>query len=334
MSRKSLLMSLLLITALAVPFSSVCAADKKPVTTKVSTPKTMKTVATVNGTAITAQELNRAFLTFKNSPQGAQLPAGKEVEVKSFLLDQLISAELLYQLANTSPPQNIDAIIDENMQQLQQNRFKSKQELLDSLKQQGMTEKDLREVMRRSIVVGNYLETKVAPGQQVSAAELKAFYDQNPALFDQPEQVRASHILIPIDQKATAKERSETAVKANGLLKQIKAGADFAQLARDNSSCPSSQQGGDLGYFAKGQMVKPFEDKAFSMKPGEVSGIVETQFGLHIIKLTEKRAAAKIPFDDIKEQLAEDLKHQKVNEAVEKAVDNLRKSAKIETFLK
>lgn len=335
MSRKPVLLSFLLIAALSVPFATAYGADKKPVAGKaVAAPKTMNSAAMVNGVPITVQELNKAFTAFKNSPQGAQLPAGKEAEVKGFLLDQLISGELLYQQANASPPKNLEAMIDENIKGLQESRFKNRQEMLSSLKQQGITEKDLREAMRRNIVVGHYVDTKVAPGQQVSAAEIKAFYDNNPQLFEQPEQVRASHILIPLDPKATAKERTAAISKANELLKQLKAGADFTKLARENSSCPSSQQGGDLGYFAKGQMVKPFENKAFAMKPGEVSDVVETQFGLHIIKLAEKRPAGKIPFNDVKEQLEAELKHQKVNEAVEKTIADLRKNAKIETFIK
>jgi len=88
--------------------------------------------------------------------------------------------------------------------------------------------------------------------------------------------IRASHILV------------STSEEAESVLSEIKAGGDFGELAKKYSSCPSKGQGGDLGYFAKGQMVKDFEDAAFSLKEGEVSGIVKTQFGYHIIKLTGK----------------------------------------------
>ncbi len=128
--------------------------------------------------------------------------------------------------------------------------------------------------------------------------------------------------------KKKAKEKIEE------LLKQVKAGADFAKLAQENSGCPSSKQGGDLGYFGKGQMVKPFEEAAFAMKPGDVSGVVETQFGYHIIKLTEKKAAAKIAFDEVKAKIADSLKRKKVTEAINATLEDAKKKAKIEVFLK
>jgi len=118
------------------------------------------------------------------------------------------------------------------------------------------------------------------------------------------------------------------------LLKQARAGADFAKLAQDNSSCPSSKQGGDLGYFGKGQMVKPFEDAAFALKPGEISGVVETQFGYHIIKAVEKKAPSKVALEDVKPKIEESLKRRKVGEAVNNTLEEARKKSKIELFLK
>jgi peptidyl-prolyl cis-trans isomerase C len=111
---------------------------------------------------------------------------------------------------------------------------------------------------------------------------------------------------------------------------KAKAGEDFAKLAESNSDCPSAKQGGDLDYFGKGQMVKPFEDAAFALKPGEMSGVVETQFGYHIIKVTDRKDAAKTPFEEVKGRITDFLKNNKVKEALEAKVAELKKVAKVD----
>ncbi|MRR07152.1 MAG: peptidylprolyl isomerase, partial [Deltaproteobacteria bacterium] len=114
------------------------------------------------------------------------------------------------------------------------------------------------------------------------------------------------------------------------LLKRAKAGEDFAVLAKDNSTCPSAAQGGNLGYFGKGQMVPAFETAAFSLKSGEISEVVETQFGYHIIKVTDKKPAGTVPFAEAKNDIIEYLKTQKIQQDISKYVEKLRKEAKIE----
>ncbi|CAH2030651.1 peptidylprolyl isomerase [Trichlorobacter ammonificans] len=327
---------LLAAALMALSVAGVTAADKKPAAAK-ATEKSKglpDPVARVNGVAIPAADLNKALTAFKSSPQGAQVPAERESEVQKFLLNQLIAGELMYQLAKTSPLNGQEAKVDEHVKGLKETRFKNEEEFAKALKEQGMTEKDLRELVRRNLVIDAYIEKMIVPKQTVTAAEVQTFYDKNPESFLQPEQMRASHILITVDPKATADERSTARAKINELLKQAQAGADFAKLAQDNSGCPSSKQGGDLGYFSKGQMVKPFEDAAFALKPGEISGVVETQFGFHIIKAVEKKAASKVAFADVKSRIEESLKRRKVGEAVNATLEEARKKAKIEVFLK
>lgn len=291
-------------------------------------------VAKVNGVAITAGDLEKAINAFNRSPNAAQVPPGKEKEVQQFLLNQLISAELMYQLASPTPIVNLDQKINESVGELKK-RFSSEDEYAKVLQAQGLTEKDLRELIRRNLIIENHVELEIVPKHKVGDAEVKEFYDKNPETFTQPEQARASHILVTVDAKASEADKKAARAKIDGLLKQVKEGADFAKLAQENSSCPSSKQGGDLGYFSKGQMVKPFEDAAWALKPGEVSGVVETQFGFHIIKLAEKRPSSKVAFDDdLKKRIAETLQRRKVGEAVEAAVQGARAKAAIEVFLK
>ncbi len=290
-------------------------------------------VARVNGAPIPASELQKALNAFSKSPDAAQVPPGKEKEVQQFLLNQMIGAELMYQVAKATPVTDQDKKVADAIAALKA-RFPNEEEFSKGLQAQGLTEAGLKELISRNVVIENHIEQVIVPKQPVSDAEVREFYDKNPQTFTQPEQARASHILIVVDAKASEAERKKARQKSDALLKQIKSGADFAKLAQESSGCPSSKQGGDLGYFGKGQMVKPFEDAAWSLKPGEVSAVVETQFGYHIIKLIEKRPSSKVPFDDVKARIADSLKRKKVGEAVNAVLEDARKKAKIEVYLK
>jgi len=290
-------------------------------------------VARVNGVPIAAADLQKAYKALSASQGGAQIPAGKEQEARQFVLNQLLAAELMYQIARNTPVTDLNKKVDDAVAQLR-SRFKSDEEFRKGLAQQDLSEKQLRELIRRNVVIENHIEQAIVSKVKVTEQEIKAFYDNNPETFTMPEQLRASHILITVDAKASSADKQKARAKAEDLLKQVKAGADFAKLAKENSGCPSSKQGGDLGYFSKGQMVKPFEDAVWSLKPGEISGVVETQFGYHIIKLSEKRAKDKMPFDSLKDRIAESLKQRKVGEQVNAALETARKTAKIEINLK
>lgn len=335
MLNQRLAIAVLVSTVTMLGSIGVGAADKKPVPA-VAVEKSSSLpdpVARVNGVAIPAADLQKALNAFNKSPAAAQVPPGKEKDVQKFLLNQMLGGELMYQLAQKTSVKDMDKQINEAVEKLKA-RFKTEDDYKKGLQEQGVSEKDLRELIRRNVVIESYIEQKIVPNQKVTDAEVKEFYDKNPETFTQPEQVRASHILLTVDAKATDAEKKKAKAKAEDLLKQIKAGVDFAKLAQENSGCPSSKQGGDLGYFGKGQMVKPFEETAFSMKPGEVSGIVETQFGYHIIKLVEKKAASKVPFADVQAKIADSLKRKKVSEAINTALEDAKKKAKIEVFLK
>ncbi|MDD2308643.1 MAG: peptidylprolyl isomerase [Desulfuromonadaceae bacterium] len=287
-------------------------------------------VARVNGVDIDALELRRAE---KVLLRGQTVPADKQADLDKQAVDQLISAELLYQAAAKLEVKDLDKQIDAKMAQGKA-RFKDEQEFKKAIRDLDMDEKNLREYTRRDLLISNFIETTFVSKAAVTEAEARAFYDKNPEKFKRDETVKASHILIGVDAKASADDKKKAHEKAEKLHKELAAGADFAALAKVNSTCPSSQQGGDLGFFGKGQMVPPFEKAAFALKPGAISPVVETQFGYHIIKVTEKKAAGKADFKDVKTKIEEYLKGLKVNEALQKYLEEARKSAKIEILVK
>ena len=149
-------------------------------------------------------------------------------------------------------------------------------------------------------------------GITVSDEDLRKYYAENESRYTQPEERRASHILIKAEKSASADERAKAKAKAQALLVELKKpGAVFADLARKNSDDPgSAQKGGDLDFFSRGAMVKPFEDAAFALKPGETSDVVESDFGYHIIRLTTVRGGDKRSFDTVRGEIEAEVKKQ------------------------
>jgi peptidyl-prolyl cis-trans isomerase C len=166
---------------------------------------------------------------------------------------------------------------------------------------------------------------------EVNDAEAKAFYDENKEDFNKPEQVKASHILVKVAPTATPEEKTAAKAKIDGLLKQVKGGGDFAALAKENSDDPGSKiMGGDLGFFDRNTMVKEFADTAFAMKVGQVSNVVETQYGYHIIKVTDRKEGGLTSFDKAKADIVRSLQDKKKNELFRQLIEKVKAGAKIE----
>ena len=163
----------------------------------------------------------------------------------------------------------------------------------------------------------------VARQVSVPPAELQAYYEQNKASFAEPEQRRASHILLTVGDGGSAKDKEGARKLAQDLLARVRAKPDdFARLAQEYSKDPgSATKGGDLGLFGRGMMVKPFEEAAFSLKPGEVSEIVETEFGLHIIRVTEIKGGAVAPFEQVKGRIEATFRQQQAQKRFAEAAE-------------
>jgi peptidyl-prolyl cis-trans isomerase C len=183
--------------------------------------------------------------------------------------------------------------------------------------------------------IRNQLASRILFDQQVEGVieaneiDAKTFYDENPSNFQTPEQINASHILI-----ATTEDASEDP-KAN--LEEIRASIiageiSFAEAAAAHSSCPSSANGGSLGNFGKGQMVPEFEIAAFTQEIGEVGDIIQTQFGYHIIQVSERTEEGTIAFETVKEQIIEFLTNQSKQQVISAYIETLRDQSTIEEF--
>jgi peptidyl-prolyl cis-trans isomerase C len=184
--------------------------------------------------------------------------------------------------------------------------------------------------MERGLLIHEVLSREVIQKVIITPQESKQYYDTHPDDFKQPEQVRASHILIKVDPKAEADEKAKARWEIEEVRKKLAKGGDFAALAKEVSQCPSKAQGGDLGFFERGQMVKPFEEAAFALKPGQTSGIVESEFGYHLIRVTERKPAGVLSYEKVREELEDHLKEAKTRSEVNRYMEGLRAQAKVE----
>ncbi len=202
------------------------------------------------------------------------------------------------------------------------------------LTQRSLTVEKLRSDARDDLLVSKMLQAELGTKTAVTPAQVTEFYQQNPGQFEQGERVRASHILIAFPENADTAAKQAAKVKAEGVLKDVKSGKDFAALAKVNSQDPgSAPNGGDLGFFQQGQMVPAFDAVAFKLAPGEISDLVETNFGYHIIKVAEKSAARTVPLDDVRPQLEQYLEGQNRQLQTQAFVESLKAKGKVEIFI-
>jgi peptidyl-prolyl cis-trans isomerase C len=256
-----------------------------------------------------------------------------EAQLKEGVLNQLIGSELLYQEAKKEGIKIDQKKVDDRLTQWKK-RFTNEEQYKKAMKESHLSESLMKSDIQRGMTIETFVVDRFVDKTTVPEKEIKAYYDSHANLFKQPEQVRASHILIKVEPKADESEKAEALKKIKEVQEKQKKGEDFAELAKTYSQGPSSSKGGDLGYFRRGQMVPPFESAAFKLAPGQVSDIVKTRFGYHLIKVVDKKPESTVPFDQIKGRIGQYLKQEKIQKEVRQLVDKLRKEATVETFLK
>ncbi len=289
-------------------------------------------VAVVNDKVFTAGDLDKEFAPISGRLQKMGATAEKIHEMRLMFLGKLIERELLFQEAKKHNFVASEEAVNKELQELK-GRFPSEEAFLDFLKESSFDLETLKKQISEGNIIDQLVKAEVESKVVVDDATVKAYYDAHTDQFFRPEQLKASHILVKVDNQEDKAKKDEAKAKAEDILKKVKAGGDFAALAKEFSNCPSSAQGGDLGYFGKGQMVKPFEDACLALKVGEISGLVETQFGYHIIKLTDHRQAGLVPFDEVKEPVAKQLKDREMQTKMREYIENLRKNAKVERMI-
>jgi peptidyl-prolyl cis-trans isomerase C len=296
----------------------------------VNTIQVLNPVATVNGFIITPQDLDQetgllmAEMDVRNQPISIQQTG----QLRSQLIENLIERELLYQQAQQKNIKIQSVWVDRAVNELKQ-RLRRVATMESYLEMSGLNADQLRERIRRGLIVRRLLHREVINRVKVSESEMKAFYQQNPHLFRREEQVRARHILI----KIKGKESPEHALlQIQAIQAKLRQGADFAVTALEYSDCPSKNRGGDLGFFTRDQMVSAFSEAAFALAPGEISDIVTTRYGYHLIQLVDRRPPAQMAYKDMRNKIERTLRQLKEKKSAENYLAGLKRQAAIERF--
>ena len=290
-------------------------------------------LARVNGEAVSKTEFDRAVGALE-ARNGGPVPAEQRDRIFREVLDQLVDYKLLVQEGRARKIAAADTEVDERIKEIQK-QFPSEDAFKQMLTSRKTTLDQVRSDIRQDITVQKLIANEItAEKVAVKPEQVTDFYAKNPDQFKQTERVRASHILITVPKDADDATKTAARAKAADILKEVKAGKDFAALAKQHSQDPgSAQNGGDLGLFQPGQMVGPFNDVAFKLAPGSVSDLVETQFGFHIIKVAEKQTARTVPLEEIRPQLEQYLERMNREQQTDAFVNGLKTKGKVEILI-
>ena len=286
-------------------------------------------VAQVNATEISKTELLRRAEALKS-----QLPPSEAGEgFYQRVLSDIIDSELLYQAVETNGLAPTDAEVDAELDS-QKQRFGGEAAFDSALKQQGLSVDDFKLDLKKEIGIQRLVDRDFMPQLTATEEAKKTFYDENQESMQQPAQFKAAHILISVDKSATPEQKAELKKKAGSIRNMLEVGQDFAELAAKNSGDPGSKNnGGELGWMSEGQTVPPFEAAMKSLEPGELSELVETRFGYHIIKLQERRGSGALPYEEVEERIEEFLKQRGLQELMQQELELLHAAATIEVFI-
>lgn len=323
------------ILATACGLAAVCAlAQNQPAAP--ASANSNEAVAKVNDKPITRRQLDEVMANDLRmlEQRGTQLTPEQRLGYERQVLGKLVDQELLIQAASKTQVVDVDKKVDAQIAEIKAG-FPDPKMFDEQLKKVGRSVDQLRADVRQMVTVQGFIEAEFASKVKVEDDQIKAFYDEHPDYFEKPAQIRASHILVMVPPGATDEVKKAKRVVIDKARERVTTGKeDFAKVAVEVSECPSKQKGGDLDFFGKGQMVAEFDKVAFTLKPDEISEVVTTQFGYHVIKRTGEQAAEKRPLDKMKDSIAKFLKKREVDKQLGQFVEVQKKSAKIETLLK
>ncbi len=263
-----------------------------------------KVLAMVNGENISQQDVDQILNKYANQIDSAQIPA-----VTKQILEGLINEKLITQFIRDNKIEatkdEVEAEVKKVREEIKSDPSTSGQTLEQVLGTHGSNIEEYKKTLALNISVERYLS------KDLEDQKIKAYYDKNKFVYDDTE-VKASHILVDTRKMKTEDELAKAKEKINKAKAEVDAGKDFAEIAKQYSDCPSKEKGGDLGFFKrKGQMVEPFADAAFALKVGDISAPVKTNFGYHVIKVTEVKKGKDVNFADIKPNVKQDMMQEK-----------------------
>lgn len=288
-----------------------------------------RVVVVVNDSIVTSKDVERAFFPLKQqlsqSLQGEELRA-KLSEARKAVLEKIINQELMYQEALEKGIKIKSADIDQAIEDIKV-QFPSEAKFLEVLDVQGISLKAFRDNVKKQMYSKRYRQYFVLQDIRVFASEMNEFYEANKNKYLDPVEVRASQIFIPFSLES---DKAFARKKAEQVLTSLKSGESFEDLARQFSKGPNADKGGDLGFLKSGQMIKEVEDALKAMYIGDISPIVESSAGLHILKLTARKQPRQLPLAEVEEQVRQQVYALKADQKYQEDLVRLRDKAFIE----
>lgn len=256
--------------------------------------------------------------------RGRLLTAPQVTRLRAEVLEALIRQELLYQESKKAT-KVADAEITAEVEKLK-DQFRSQADFAKAAPA-------LRVQVERDLAIRKYIDATYVSKAVVADTDIRSYYDGHRDDFRAPEQVKASYIFVKVDPQWDETKKAEAKKKIEDVRKKALGGQDFASLARTYSEDPTAPNGGDMGYVRQGQLLKPVEDALFTLKTGEVSDVVETGLGCHLVKVVERKPETTIPFENVKDRLRVALKQEKGQQEANAYIAKVRQKAAVQTFL-
>lgn len=270
----------------------------------------------------------------------SNLPLAKIVErkrqVRKGALDQLVDELLFKQQVREHKIVVTDDEVNKQIEQLKKLNNMTDKQFSDALKMEGRTIDDLKQSLHAQLERQKMVDEQMRSNPemrarvQVGEKDIDDYYREHYMSESSKEKVRASHILFVVKPKATPETEKKIRDKALMVLDKLRHGADFEKLAKQYSDDPSGSQGGDLGWFHRGDMMAEFENSAFGLKKGQISGLVRTRLGYHIIKVTDRAVEGPPPLDKVVQQIRSTLYRQKFRETMKDWLARLRRTSFVE----
>ena len=290
-------------------------------------------IAKVNGFEVNKQavgfELDRLVRFYMSHGMTMQEIKGNLPKLQEKALDQAIGARLLLersqQLDIAVSAADIDAEVAKVVEQVG-----GEENFRKALAAQNITDEAFRKELEKGARVNKLVEQACTGVEEPTEQEVTDFYEAHKSEYVSEPKVLCQHILVKVEDNSTSDEKSAAFEKILAIKDRIAAGGNFAEEAQKHSDCPSGREGGSLGWFGPGMMVPEFDKVAFEMKKGEVSGVVTTQFGYHIIYKADEQHGGQQTLVDVHDQIKDYLRHGARGKAVDAFVAELREKAEIE----
>jgi len=293
-------------------------------------------VAVVNQEIITFSEIEKWSLPFQKEIQAEDRLERREriQEVFRKVLDRIIEEKLIEQEAKKSGIKVTSKEIDVAVEEVKQKHKINQEELEKALAAEGLTLEVFKKDLEKRILRSKFVSSAVKLEQKAGEKELKEFFQKNVNQYRVNESYRPAHILFFISQDATPEQIRGIRKKSQKVLEKIKEGADFAKMAIEYSEDTSSRkEGGDLGYFKKGELLPTLEREAMKLQVGEVSDLIRTEVGFHILKLLDRKGGEPPPFEEIKEKVQADYYEKELEKAYQQFLSKLKEKSVIEIKL-